>query len=154
MHNSCGVRCFEALTYLTNESCGLGRRQLAFLGNQTLKVHTFDEVHGDELRRTVFTNVKDANYILVGDGLSEEHFLLETLQRRRCCRHFRENGLQSNNAGELTVEGFVHCSHATDTQQVDNLVASRKDSTELKRRCFFRRDKGGSSVKPSNSAVG
>src|SRR5262245_65998657 len=87
MHHTCSVRGFKAQTNLTKNSCCLGRRQFPFLLNQALQIHTLDEVHRDELRRAVLTDIENPDDVFVDDRLCKEHFLLESFKCGRSSSH-------------------------------------------------------------------
>src|SRR6476660_5279329 len=115
------VRGFQTAAYLANDSGGLQRRQLATLNDQVLQVHTFNEVHRDELCVAVLTDIKDANDVFVNDRLCEYDFVLESLQCSRSCRHFSKDRLERNHTCELAIESFVNGAHPSDPKEIDDL---------------------------------
>src|SRR5262245_34993240 len=154
MHHTCSVRGFKAQTNLTKNSCCLGRRQFPFLLNQALQVHTLDEVHRDELRRAVLTDIENPDDVFLDDRLCKEHFLLESFKCGRSSSHLRQDRFEGYKACELAIERLVHCSHAAQTDEIYDLVTSCQHGSRGKCWCFFSRDYGRRFVRAAKRAVG
>src|SRR5262245_22251064 len=154
MHHTYTVRGFKTLTYLTKNSGSLGGRKFPFLFDQALQVHALNEVHRDELRPAVLTDIENTDDVFVDDRLCKENFLLESFECRRSSRHLRQDRLERHKTCELAVESLVHRSHAADAQEVHDVIAPRQDGAGGKCWCFFGRDYGRRFVRATKRAVG
>src|SRR5256885_950105 len=96
-----------------------------------IQVLTLDVFHGDEAKASVFTEVVDANDILVSDLARDDDLLFEPLQYFRACGQISSNGLDGDCASELAVLGFVNRSHAALSEKFKDLVTIRDHAAFL-----------------------
>ena len=70
----------------------------------------------------VLLNRVDRADVRVIEGRSGARLALEALEQLAVLGHFRRKKLQGHAAAELRILGFVHHTHATRAQFVENLV--------------------------------
>ncbi len=86
--------------------------------------------HRDVLDAVDFPEIEDADNVLVGDLTREQQFLLEpSFDLARChwiLRDLRPDHFHGNRYAQLRVPRLIDRTHATNTQELDDVVARTK----------------------------
>ena len=97
--------------------------------DESAQVLAFHELHGDELHTIGVAEIVDANYISMGDLMSEQKLLLKPRQDGRIRGQLRANQLQRHRTVQLPVHGLVDGTHSAFAQQLHDLVAAAENVT-------------------------
>ena len=121
------VRRGEAGDHRARDLQGALNRELAFALEQGRKVLALDVRHRDVLDALHLAEVVDAHHVAVRDLPREEELLLEAalerLRRRRVRAGFRPDDLYGDHDAELGIPRLIHCAHAAEAKQSDDVVA-------------------------------
>ena len=123
MHHPLGVRRLERLAHLRDDRRRLLRREPPFLPQQAAQVLPLDKVHADELDPLRFSQVENADHVLVRHLPRQDQLLLEAPQHLLLIGQLRTDHLERHDAVELAVARLVDRSHAALAQQLQDFVA-------------------------------
>ena len=149
MHHALGVRRLERLAHLRDDRRGLLRREPPFLPQQAAQVLAFDKVHADELDPLRFSQIENADHVLVRHLARQDQLLLEAPQHLLLIGQLRTDHLERHDAIQLAVARLVDRSHAALAQQLEDFVAPAQHAPGHERLSEAVRARRGGGLRPA-----
>ena len=132
MNYSLSMSAGESAANLHDNGDRFCNRELAFRFHQAAEITAFHVLHGDEFQAAGIPDVKDSDYIFVGNLACEQQLLGKALRNFRVLCQFRADALQCDDAVNVAIMGFVNSAHTAYAEHFQDLKATAQHLSNFK----------------------